>query len=111
MIGVGRHGMMRMQSGDWSDLIMSRVGIKYNSERATETPSTSLRGTFFLLFCALFCSFVLFLCCFCAKSDEFHSSLNAAMASRVFDRWAEALKMAQVKMLFSVDLHRDYLEK
>jgi hypothetical protein len=65
VIGVGRHGMMRMQSGDWSDLIMSRVGISYNSKRYKNAVNVS------------------------------ESSLNAAMASRVFARWAEALKMAQ----------------
>eukprot|EP01050_Picozoa_sp_SAG11_P001256 SAG11_NODE_53_length_19648_cov_14.691902_18_plen_829_part_00 len=65
VIGVGKHGMMRMQSGDWSDLIMSRVGISYNSKRYKHALEVS------------------------------ESSLNAAMASRVFVRWAEALRMVQ----------------
>ena len=65
VIGVGRHGLMRMQSGDWSDLIMSRVGIAYNSPRYKHAVEVS------------------------------ESSLNAAMASRVFRRWAEALHMIQ----------------
>eukprot|EP01043_Picozoa_sp_COSAG02_P035327 COSAG02_NODE_2523_length_8608_cov_10.605124_7_plen_74_part_01 len=65
VIGVGKHGLMRMQSGDWSDLIMSRVGISYNSPRYKHAVQVA------------------------------ESSLNAAMASRVFTRWAEALRMAQ----------------
>lgn len=65
VIGVGQHGLMRMQSGDWSDLIMSRVGITYNSARYKHAVQVA------------------------------ESSLNAAMASRVFARWADALKMAQ----------------
>ena len=65
VIGVGKHSMMHMQSGDWSDLIMSRVGITYNSPRYKNAVQVA------------------------------ESSLNAAMASRVFARWAEALKLAQ----------------
>ena len=61
LIGVGKHGIMRLQSGDWSDLILTRIGIKYNSKRY----KAALAGA--------------------------ESSLNAAMASRVFDRWAEAI--------------------
>ena len=56
VIGVGQHGLMRMMSGDWSDLIMSRVGIGYNSPRYKHALTVS------------------------------ESSLNTAMASRVFDR-------------------------
>jgi cellobiose phosphorylase len=47
VIGVGRHGLMRMQSGDWSDLIMSRVNITYNSARYKHAVEVCLRNAFF----------------------------------------------------------------